>query len=141
MSEIVFRKVHRNDLDQIFILLQQLTEIDFQNRDKENCWNLFKSNTANNSIVGVYNNKIIAYGSIVIENKIRGGISGQIEDIVVSNKLRNMNIGTELIKQLVEIGKKKGCYRITLFCNESLINFYSKNGFKVNNIAMKKFIK
>ena len=107
MSEIVFRKVHRNDLDQIFILLQQLTEIDFQNRDKENCWNLFKSNTANNSIVGVYNNKIIAYGSIVIENKIRGGISGQIEDIVVSNKLRNMNIGTELIKQLVEIGKKK----------------------------------
>ncbi len=140
MNEIIFRKVDKKDLEQIFLLLQQLTEIDYLNRDKDKCWKLFKSNTANNSIVGVYKKKIIAYGGLVVENKIRGGISGQIEDIVVSNKVRNKNIGTKLIKHLVEIGKKKGCYRITLFCKESLINFYSKNGFKVNNIAMKKFI-
>jgi glucosamine-phosphate N-acetyltransferase len=141
MNEIIFRKVNKTDLDEIFLLLQQLTEIDYSSRDKEKCWESFKSNTANNSVVGIYNDKVVAYGAIIIENKIRGGISGQIEDIVVSDNIRNMNIGTKLIDQLLKIGKTKGCYRITLFCNESLINFYSKNGFKVNNIAMKKFLK
>ena len=140
MNEIIFRKVNRTDLDEIFLLLQQLTEIDYSSRDKEKCWESFKSNTANNSVVGIYKDKVVAYGAIIIENKIRGGISGQIEDIVVNDKVRNMNIGTKLIDQLLKIGKTKGCYRITLFCEESLINFYSKNGFKVNNIAMKKFL-
>ena len=141
MNEIIFRKVNKTDLDEIFLLLQQLTEIDYSSRDKEKCWESFKSNTANNSVVGIYKDKVVAYGAVIIENKIRGGISAQIEDIVVSNKFRNMNIGTKLIDQLIKIGKTKGCYRVTLFCKESLINFYSKNGFKVNNIAMKKFLK
>ena len=53
---------------------------------------------------------------------------------------RDKNIGVKLIKKLVKIGYKKDCYRITLTCDQSLINFYSKNGFNVNNIAMKKHL-
>jgi len=140
MNEIIFRPVEKRDINEVFPLLQQLIEIDYSSRNKEKCWELFNSNTATNSIVGVYKNKIVAYGSIVIENKIRGGISGHIEDIVVDNEIRGNNVGINLIKNLVKIGEEKGCYRITLFCKESLINFYSKNGFEVNNIAMKKFI-
>ena len=139
MSSILFRRVVESDLDQIFPLLQQLTHIDYSARDKEKCWQLFKTNTAVNSLVGVDGSKIVAYGSIVIENKIRGDISGHIEDIVVDTKARGRNIGTELIKHLIEIGEKKNCYRITLFCDETLIDFYSNNGFKVNNIAMKRY--
>ena len=139
MGNILFRAVEENDLDEVFILLQQLTKIDYLNRDKKKCWELFSSSPSN-SIVGVYENKIVAYGSLVLEYKIRGGISGNIEDIVVSNKIRNKNVGTNLIKHLVKIGEEKGCYRITLFCKEPLIHFYSKNGFEVSNIAMKKFI-
>lgn len=140
MDNVLFRPVEKKDINEIFPLLQQLVEIDYSNRDKEKCWELFESNTATNSIVGVYKDKIVAYGSIIIENKIRGTVSGHIEDIVVSNKVRNKNIGTKLIKHLVEIGEQKGCYRITLFCKKDLISFYSKNGFEVNNITMKKFI-
>lgn len=140
MNNVLFRPVEKKDIEQVFPLLQQLVEIDYSNRDKEKCWELFESNAATNSIVGVYEDEIVAYGSIIIENKIRGGISGHIEDIVVSNKIRNKNIGTNLIKHLVEIGEQKGCYRITLFCKKDLISFYSRNGFEVNNIVMKKFI-
>ena len=140
MDKVLFRPVEKRDIEQVFLLLQQLIELEYSDRDKEKCWELFESNTATNSIVGVYEDEIVAYGSIVIENKIRGGVSGHIEDIVVSNKIRNKNIGTNLIKHLVEIGEQKGCYRITLFCKENLISFYSRNGFKVNNISMKKFI-
>ncbi|MDB4549353.1 GNAT family N-acetyltransferase [bacterium] len=139
MNNILFRPVKKNDLDEVFLLLQQMTKIDYSNRDKEKCWNLFSS-CSSESLVGVYKDKVIAYGSLVLEYKIRGGISGHIEDIVVSDKVRYKKIGTKLIEELVNIGNKKGCYRITLFCKESLINFYSKNGFKVNNIAMKNFL-
>ena len=49
-------------------------------------------------------------------------------------------IGVLLIKELIEVARNKGCYRITLFCKEELINFYSRNGFKVNNVVMKKYL-
>ena len=54
--------------------------------------------------------------------------------------MKGKNIGINLIKELVKIGRNKECYRITLLCDKSLINFYDKNGFKVNNIAMKKYL-
>ena len=140
-EKIKFRKVERKDLGEVFPLLQQLTEIDYSNRDEEDCWNKFNSNTSSNSIVGLYKDEVIAYGSLVIENKIRGEAAGHIEDIVVDNKVRGNNVGVMLIDELIKIGKEKECYRITLFCKEHLIKFYNKNGFEVNSMAMKLFPK
>ena len=140
MSEINFRLVKEEDIDDVFILLNQLKKKDLKNIDRKKAWNDFNSNTSSNSIVGIYNNRIVAYGSVVIENKIRGEVAGHIEDIVVDSKVRGKIVGVSLIKELIEISKRKGCYRITLFCNEKLVNFYSRNGFKVNNIIMKKYL-
>ena len=140
MSEINFRLVKEEDINDVFILLNQLKKKDLKNIDRKKAWNDFNSNTSSNSIVGIYNNKIIAYGSVVIENKIRGEVAGHIEDIVVDSEVRGKMVGVSLIKELIEISKRKGCYRITLFCNEKLVNFYSRNGFKVNNIIMKKYL-
>lgn len=140
MSEINFRLVKEEDINDVFILLNQLKKIDLENIDRKKAWNDFNSNTSSNSIVGIYNNRIVAYGSVVIENKIRGEVAGHIEDIVVDSEVRGKMVGVSLIKELIEISRKKGCYRITLFCNKKLINFYSRNGFKVNNIIMKKYL-
>jgi len=140
MSELVFRSIIKEDLDDVFILLNQLKEKDVDSLDKDVSWKNFISNTGANSIVGLYENKIVAYGSIVIENKIRGDIAGHIEDIVVDTTVRGKMVGVKLVKELVNIGKSKGCYRITLFCDEKLIKFYERNGFKVNNVMMKCFL-
>ena len=140
MSEINFRLVKEEDINDVFILLNQLKKIDLENIDRKKAWNDFNSNTSSNSIVGIYNNRIVAYGSVVIENKIRGEVAGHIEDIVVDSEVRGKMVGVSLIKELIEISRRKGCYRITLFCNEKLVNFYSRNGFKVNNIIMKKYL-
>ena len=140
MSKINFRLVKEEDINDVFILLNQLKKIDLENIDRKKAWNDFNSNTSSNSIVGIYNNRIVAYGSVVIENKIRGEVAGHIEDIVVDSEVRGKMVGVSLIKELIEISRKKGCYRITLFCNEKLINFYSRNGFKVNNVMMKKYL-
>lgn len=140
MSELVFRSIIKEDLDDVFILLNQLKEKDIDSLDKDVSWKNFISNTGANSIVGLYENKVVAYGSIVIENKIRGDIAGHIEDIVVDTTVRGKMVGVKLVKELVNIGKSKGCYRITLFCDKKLIKFYERNGFKVNNVMMKCFL-
>lgn len=129
MSNIIFRPVQRKDLNEVFLLLQQLTKIDYSSRNLDNCWDSFINNNSSNSLVGIFNKKIVAYGSIIIENKIRGGIAGHIEDIVVDKDVRGKNFGIKLINELVNIAKDNKCYRITLFCDEPLIKFYNKNGF------------
>ena len=140
MSNIIFRRVKESDLNDVYVLLNQLKELDQDSIDKERAWKNFLKNISVNSIVGILDGKIVAYGSVVIENKIRGEVAGHIEDIVVDKNVGKKMIGTYLVKELIEICKKKKCYRITLFCNEKLVNFYSRNGFKVNNVMMKKFL-
>ena len=142
MKNLIFRQIQKTDIDSVFELLNQLTEIDYSSRDKNLCWNRFKSGCSI-GIVGLHNDKIVAYGSIVIENKIRGEKAGHIEDIVVNNKFRGMNIGVKLIDELTKIGDNEGCYRITLFCDKSLINFYSKNNLNVKEgeVALKRYRK
>ena len=140
MSEISFRKVQETDMEEVSSLLNQLKKIDLNKIDYKEAWSNFISNTGSNSIVGLYNNKIVAYGSIVVENKIRGEVAGHIEDIVVDTSIRGKMLGVKLVKELVEIGKNFGCYRITLFCDKKLIKFYERNGFKINNVMMKAFL-
>ena len=140
MKDIIFRRVKASDLDDVYVLLNQLKELDQESIDKERAWKNFLKNTSANSIVGILDGKIVTYGSVVIENKIRGEVAGHIEEIVVDKNVGKKMIGTYLVKELIEICKKEKCYRITLFCNEKLVNFYSRNGFKVNNVMMKKFL-
>lgn len=140
MAEIDFRAVKRSDLKEVVVLLNQLKEIDVSKINLNKAWSDFISNSSSNSIVGIYDNKVVAYGSLVVENKIRGEVAGHIEDIVVDSDVRGKMIGVALIKELIKIGEIKGCYRITLFCKETLVKFYSRNGFEVNNVVMKKYL-
>ena len=140
MSKVIFRNIEKKDLDQVFVLLNQLKQIEIDTIDKDKAWSDFINNNSSNSVVGLYNNKIVAYGSVVIENKVRGEVAGHIEDIVVDSEVRGKMIGVSLIKELIKVAKNKGCYRITLFCKETLVNFYGRNGFEVNNVVMKKYL-
>ena len=140
MSKVIFRNIEKKDLDQVFVLLNQLKQIDIDNIDKDKAWSDFTNNTGSNSVVGLYNDKIVAYGSVVVENKVRGEVAGHIEDIVVDSEVRGKMISVSLIKELIKVAKNKGCYRITLFCKETLVNFYGRNGFEVNNVVMKKYL-
>ena len=140
MSEINFRKIEKNDLNEVLILLNQLKVMNVSTVNLDDAWKNFKNNNSSNSIVGLFNNKIVAYGSLVIENKITGVVAGHIEDIVVDIEVRGKMIGVLLVKELIKIAKANECYRITLFCKDSLVNFYARNGFEVNNIVMKKYL-
>ena len=107
MSTLFFRNIEKKDLKDVYVLLNQLKEKDIDSLDKDSSWKNFTSNTSANSIVGIYEDKIVAYGSIVIENKIRGDIAGHIEDIVVNTSFIGKMVGVKLVKELIDIGKTR----------------------------------
>ena len=95
------------------VLLNQLKNMDTSTVDKDKAWSDFINNTSSNSVVGLYNDKIVAYGSVVVENKVRGEVAGHIEDIVVDSEVRGKMIGVSLIKELIKVAKNKGCLLYT----------------------------
>lgn len=122
-------------MDSVYELLNQLTFVETTLVDKSKAWKEFNCQ----GLVLEYKDTIIGYGSLVIENKIRGYSSGQIEDVVIHEDWRGKGIGEKLIKALVQRAWDKKCYRLSLFCEKELIPFYEKNNFIVNNVVMKQW--
>lgn len=58
-----------------------------------------------------------------------GGVAGYIEDVAVRKTYRGRNIGSLLIKETIELAKRKNCYKLVLSCFDERINFYERNGF------------
>ena len=81
--EVVFREIVKKDLIEVWELLEQLKPINFTS-DIDDAWTEYNGI----GIVGLDGDKIIAFGSLVVENKIRGYLSGQIEDVVVDSSYR-----------------------------------------------------
>lgn len=70
------------------------------------------------------NNKLIGFARVISDGIFRA----YIEDVVIHSSFNRKGIGTQLIAKVVE-----GLFNIdviSLFCEEDLIAFYSKNEFK-----------
>lgn len=82
---------------------------------------------------------MIGMGTILIEHKLihNCGCVGHIEDVVIDQKYRNMNIGKLLIGKLVNIAKNKQAYKVILNCISDTAGFYEKCGFYESNKEMR----
>ena len=139
MSEIKFRPILESDIREVSILLNQLKQMDITSIDYKKAWSDFSSNSSSNSIVAIHKKKVVAYGSIVIENKIRGQVAGHIEDIVVDKECRGMGLGKKIISFLINIAEKENCYKVILNCKNKYVKFYEKYGLKNHAIQMVKY--
>ena len=79
-----FREIVKKDLIDVWELLEQLKPIseiqpEWFEPDVNDAWTEYNSI----GVVGLDGGKIIAFGSIIIESKIRGYRSCHLEDIVV----------------------------------------------------------
>ena len=61
---------------------------------------------------------------------------GLIEDVVVSKKFRGKSVASSIIKKLISISKKEGCYKTILNTDSKTESFYEKLGFAQKNIQM-----
>ena len=82
------------------------------------------------SLRKVINNKQIANINFFIKNNITN-----INNIEVDEEFRKQNIGSELLKDIENFSKTKGVNKILLTVlqlpNDSLIDFYLKNNYKI----------
>ena len=119
--------------------MSQLTEV---NKEKitfvDFCNFIDKLNKNHHIIVIIHNNKIVASGTLLIEDKIIHGMSkvGHIEDIVVDSNSRGLGLGKKIISYLTNLAKKNDCYKVILNCKEENCKFYQKCGIIKKEIEM-----
>jgi glucosamine-phosphate N-acetyltransferase len=76
--------------------------------------------------------ELIACGTLLYETKLIHNISkvGHIEDVCIKREHRGKQRGKQLITYMADLAKEKGCYKVTLYCDESNVEFYKKCNFK-----------
>jgi len=125
----MIRNLQIEDYDkQYFSLLSQLTSAKALSKEKfQNIFNKIKDNV----FVIEEDGKIVASGTLLIEQKFihDGGLVAHMEDIVVDQNYRKKGYGYQIVSFLIKVAKEMGCYKIIADCHETLLNFYSKNGF------------
>lgn len=136
--DIMFRKLEQKDVETVCELLEQLSHFPdgVENIDTKKAWAAQSSYDNIYSVVGIIDTKICCYASVMIEYKIRGGISGHIEDVVVDHNVRKQGYGLKLLQHLIDYCKEKGCYKVILDCFQETAPFYEQLGFKTTHLGM-----
>ncbi len=134
MIEPIIRELKKEDLWNGFLIsLDSLKEA--SNIDKNKAEMIFeKINSNPDHIIAVaeIDGKIVGSTTLLIESKFihNGGKVGHIEDVVVNKNYQGQKIGEKIMKFLIEISKKRGCYKTILDCTDDVKPFYEKLGFK-----------
>lgn len=70
-----------------------------------------------------------------IEPKLihHGASVGHLEDLVVHPDARGHGLAQELVRHAITEAKSRGCYKVMLHCDVSLLPFYRQFGFDSND--------
>ncbi len=130
------RKIQVDDYDKYMVMINEFRETHFT---KEQFIRTLQYIDPFSEIwVIESDNDIIATGTIIYEYKLiyNNGILGHIEDICVKEKYRNLGFGKIIVQHLMKLAKEKGCYKVTLVCNENNTFFYEKCGMEKRGLQM-----
>ena len=141
MSELIIRKIIESDLENGFLeSLDNLRQA--SNLEYNSAKSILKGILENeNHIVHVaeLDGKIVGSTTLLIEQKFihEGGFVGHIEDVVVKKEFEGQEIGMKLVLSLLDVANEKKCYKTILNCEDELIPFYEKIGFKQKSNEMR----
>jgi len=141
MSELLIRKIIESDLENGFLeSLDNLREV--SNLEHNSAKSILEGILENeNHIVHVaeLDGKIVGSTTLLIEQKFihEGGFVGHIEDVVVKKEFEGQGIGMKLVLSLLDVANEKKCYKTILNCEDTLIPFYEKIGFKQKSNEMR----
>ncbi|CAL1528420.1 unnamed protein product [Lymnaea stagnalis] len=76
--------------------------------------------------------QIIGTATLVMEKKFihQATARARIEDVVVGNDYRGLQLGKVLVDLLVCLSQVLGCYKVSLECKEHNVKFYAMFGFE-----------
>ena len=141
MPEIIIRKISESDLENGF--LESLDNLkhasDLGQTTAKNILNKILNDENHIIHVAELDGKIVGSTTLLIEQKFihEGGIVGHIEDVVVNKEFEGQGIGMKLVLSLLDVAKERKCYKTILNCEDKLIPFYEKIGFKQKSTEMR----
>ena len=135
---MMIREVTKSDLAAVTQLLQELSVFYPEKIQDEDRWLSFTSQKNLLAIVAELDNVIVGYGTLLVEQKIRGGKAGHIEDIVIHPDFRRTGIGRAILDFLAGHAVELGCYKLVLQCSEENRRFYELGGYRQTHLAMQK---
>ena len=141
MDDITIREIQESDLEKGFLeSLDNLKKA--SDLDKGIAKNILKGildDSKHIIHVAELNGKIVGSTTLLIEQKFihNGGRVGHIEDVVVSKEYEGKGIGIKLVSSLLEKAKVMNCYKTILDCQDELIPFYERIGFKQESNQMR----
>ena len=141
MSNIKIREIVETDIENGFLeSLDSLRKA--SDLDKETAKEILEKIILNpDHIIHVAeeNGKIVGSTTLLIEQKFihNGGRVGHIEDVVVSKEFEGRGIGIKLVTSLLKKAEEMKCYKTILDCEEKLIPFYERIGFKQESNQMR----
>ncbi len=141
MSDIEIRDIVETDIENGFLeSLDNLRKA--SDLDREIGKDILRKIIANpDHIIHVaeINGTIVGSTTLFVEQKFihNGGRVGHIEDVVVSKKYEGRGIGIKLVNSLLKKAKALNCYKTILDCQDELIPFYERIGFKQESNQMR----
>jgi ribosomal protein S18 acetylase RimI-like enzyme len=133
------RNLEYNDIQDILHLLQQLSKYSPTSIEPAE-FEAYINQTLETVVAVTPDGKILGFGSIMFYKKLRGGLQGYLEDIVIHSDYQNQGIGSAVVKDLVAKARDRGAYRVVLSCIDSNSEFYERNGFTAVERTMKQLI-
>lgn len=133
---MIIREVKKEDLNNG--VLSTLKEVWHITEISDETFDDFVNNN-NHMFVVEINDEIVGCATLHLQKKLirNGGIAGFIEDVVIREEFRGKNIGSKLIKKLIDKSKEMNCYKVVLSCFPNRENFYIRNGFYNESINMR----
>ena len=144
LERMIVRKLEYEDYNKgFFELLSQLTSAEKPSfEDFKKHLDLIKERNVEQIYVATFDeNTIVGTICVFVEVKFIHGLSkiGHIEDFVVDEKIRKIRIGTKLMDIAKKYCENQNCYKIILDCEDKLIPFYQKFGFKKKANSMQLY--
>lgn len=86
------------------------------------------------TFVALEGESVLGTASLLIEPKLLhdGRPAGHIEDVATHPEHRRRGVASALLRHIINFARSRGCYKLILDCDPSLVPFYEQFGFRVN---------
>ena len=141
LAEVIIRELIPEDMDNGF--LESLDALrPASGMDRRVAMDVLKEirgNPRHVVAVAVVDGRVAGTATMLVERKFihDGGLAGHIEDVAVAADSQGRGIGSRLVEYLLDVAEKQGCYRTTLDCQEDLVVFYDRLGFRRHGESMR----
>lgn len=137
MKSFMLRTFVAQDVNQVIELLQEVSVFRPDPLEVPTLASHFESQENSYACVALHGLQIVGFGSIFVLNRVRGGCSAIIEDMVVAASTRRQGVGRLVLEDLLTQARVRGCFKVGLEASELGRGFYHAMGFKESGLLMK----